>query len=141
MGHHPILAIDHGQARTGLAATDELGIASHPVETIHTSRVDPLQRIAEIVEERRIRLILLGLPLRLDGREGEAAHRVRAFGTELAGKIPDVPLAYSDERLTTTSAAEKLHEAGKSARAQKDIIDQVAALEILNDWLPENECP
>ena len=105
MGHHPILAIDHGQARIGLAATDELGIASHPVETIHTSRVDPLQRIAEIVEERRIRLILLGLPLRLDGREGEAAHRVRAFGTELAGKIPGVPLAYSDERLTTTSAA------------------------------------
>ena len=93
MGHHPILAIDHGQARIGLAATDELGIASHPVETIHTSRVDPLQRIAEIVEERRIRLILLGLPLRLDGREGEAAHRVRAFGTELAGKIPGVPLA------------------------------------------------
>ena len=141
MGHHPILAIDHGQARIGLAATDELGIASHPVETIHTSRVDPLQRIAEIVEERRIRLILLGLPLRLDGREGEAAHRVRAFGTELAGKIPDVPLAYSDERLTTTSAAGKLREAGKAARAQKDIIDQVAALEILNDWLAENECP
>ena len=141
MGHHPILAIDHGQARIGLAATDELGIASHPVETIHTSRVDPLQRIAEIVEERRIRLILLGLPLRLDGREGEAAHRVRAFGTELAGKIPGVPLAYSDERLTTTSAAGKQREAGKSARAQKDIIDQVAALEILNDWLAENECP
>jgi putative Holliday junction resolvase len=93
------------------------------------------------VEERRIRLILLGLPLRLDGREGEAAHRVRAFGTELTGKIPSVPIQYSDERLTTTSAAGKLREAGKSARAQKDIIDQAAALEILNDWLAENECP
>lgn len=138
---HPILAIDHGQARIGLAATDELGIASHPVETIHTRRVDPLPRIAQIVEERRIKLILLGLPLRLDGREGEAAHRVRAFGTELAGKIPAIPIQYSDERLTTTSAAGKLREAGKSARAQKDLIDQVAALEILNDWLAENECP
>ncbi len=138
---HPILAIDHGQARIGLAATDELGIAAHPVETIHTGQVDPLQRIAEIVEERKIRLIVLGLPLHLDGREGEATHRVRAFGTELSGKIPAVPLEYSDERLTTTSAAGKLREAGKSARAQKDIIDQVAALEILNDWLAENECP
>ncbi|MED5418007.1 MAG: Holliday junction resolvase RuvX [Verrucomicrobiota bacterium] len=141
MPDHPILAIDHGQARIGLAATDELGIASHPVETIHTRRVDPLPRIAQIVEERRIRLILLGLPLRLDGREGEAAHRVRAFGTELAGKIPAIPIQYSDERLTTTSAAGKLREAGKPARAQKDLIDQVAALEILNDWLAENECP
>ena len=140
MPDHPILAIDHGQARIGLAATDELGIAAHPVETIHTGQMEALQRIAEIVEERKIRLIVLGLPLHLDGREGEATHRVRAFGTELAGKIPAVPLEYSDERLTTTSAAGKLREAGKSARAQKGIIDQVAALEILNDWLAENGC-
>ena len=136
---HPVLAIDHGQARIGLAATDELGIASHPVETIHTAQAEPLQRIAEIVEERKIRLIILGLPLRLDGDEGEAALRARNFGAELSGKIPAVPLEYSDERLTTTSAADKLREAGKSARKQKDIIDQVAALEILNGWLAENE--
>ena len=136
---HPVLAIDHGQARIGLAATDELGIASHPVETIHTAQADPLQRIAEIVEERKIRLIILGLPLRLDGDEGEAALRVRTFGDELSRKIPAVPLEYSDERLTTTSAADKLREAGKPARKQKDIIDQVAALEILNGWLAENE--
>ena len=141
MTPHPVLAIDHGQARIGLAATDELGIAAHPVETIHTARTDPLQRITELISERGIRLILLGLPLRLDGTEGDAARRVRAFGTELTAAIPGIPLLYSDERLSTTTASQKLREAGKSARDQKKIIDQAAALEILNDWLAENDLP
>ena len=139
MTHHPILAIDHGQSRIGIAATDEFGISSHPVETIHISRTDPLKRIPEIAAQRKVSLIVLGLPLRLDGSEGEAAQRVRNFGNALAGRIPGIQLEYSDERLTTTSASEKLREAGKDARAQRDIIDQVAALEILNGWLEEND--
>ena len=139
MTPHPILAIDHGQSRIGIAATDELGIASHPVETIHISRTDPLQRIPEIAAQRTVSLIILGLPLRLDGSEGEAAQRVRNFGNALTEKIPNIRLEYSDERLTTTTASEKLREAGKDTRAQRDIIDQVAALEILNGWLDENE--
>ena len=139
MTPHPILAIDHGQSRIGIAATDELGIASHPVETIHISQTDPLKRIPEIAAQRNVSLIILGLPLRLDGSEGEAAQRVRSFGNALTEKIPNIRLEYSDERLTTTTASEKLREAGKDARAQRDIIDQVAALEILNGWLDENE--
>ena len=139
MTPHPILAIDHGQSRIGIAATDELGIASHPVETIHISRTDPLKRIPEIAAQRNVSLIILGLPLRLDGSEGEAAQRVRNFGNVLTEKIPNIRLEYSDERLTTTTASEKLREAGKDTRAQRDIVDQVAALEILNGWLEENE--
>ena len=139
MTPHPILAIDHGQSRIGIAATDELGIASHPVETIHISRTDPLKRIPEIAAQRNVSLIILGLPLRLDGSEGEAAQRVRNFGNALIEKIPNIRLEYSDERLTTTTASEKLREAGKDTRAQRDIVDQVAALEILNGWLDENE--
>ena len=147
MTPHPILAIDHGQSRIGIAATDELGIASHPVETIHISRTDPLKRIPEIAAQRNVSLIILGLPLRLDGSEGEAAQRVGVggqggskFGNALTEKIPNIRLEYSDERLTTTTASEKLREAGKDTRAQRDIVDQVAALEILNGWLDENEC-
>ena len=139
MTPHPILAIDHGQSRIGIAATDELGIASHPVEAIHISHTDPLKRIPEIAAQRNVSLIILGLPLRLDGSEGEAAQRVRSFGNALTEKIPNIRLEYSDERLTTTTASEKLREAGKDTRAQRDIIDQVAALEILNGWLDENE--
>jgi putative Holliday junction resolvase len=136
---HPILAIDYGKARIGLAATDPLGIAAHPVETIHLKNVDPFERIAAVVREREVKLVLLGLPLRLDGSEGDAARNVRAFGEKLTTHISDVPLRFTDERLTTRSAAEKLREAGKSSRQQKPIIDQAAALEILNDWLVEHE--
>ena len=140
MTPHPILAIDYGQSRIGIAATDELGIASHPVETIHVKRTDPLQRISQIAVARNIVLIVVGLPLRLDGSEGEATQRVRRFGDALKAKLPHLRLEYSDERLTTISASEKLREAGKNNEAQRDIIDQVAALEILNGWLEENKC-
>ena len=82
--------------------------------------------------------ILLGLPLRLDGSEGASAAKVRGFGRELAAKLPDIPIEYVDERLSTLSASEKLRAAGKNTRQQKAIIDQAAALEILNDWLQEH---
>ena len=133
--HHPVLAIDHGEARIGLAATDELGIAVHPAGTIVVSENDPLSRITEICTERRVKQLVLGLPLRTDGSEGNSAAKVRAFGERLKQALPEIPLVYSDERFTTMSASNKLREAGKSARSQKDIIDQSAAMEILNDWL------
>ena len=135
---HPVLAIDHGKARIGLAATDPLGIAAHPVETLQCDAGDPLNRLAEIIAERQVRQLVLGLPLRLDGSEGDAAERVRAFGKQLAARFPDLPLSYADERLSTVAAAEKLHAAGKNARKQKDLIDQAAAIEILNAWLEEH---
>lgn len=135
---HPVLAIDHGDARIGLAATDLLGIAAHPVETIHRHATDPLERIAAVVAERQVKHILLGLPLRLDGSEGPSAQKVRAFGDQLAAVLPDVPLEYVDERLSTVAASEKLRQAGRPAKRQKDVIDQAAALEILNDWLNEH---
>ena len=135
---HPVLAIDHGDARIGLAATDPLGIAAHPVETIHRQSVDPIERIAAIVAERQVQHILLGLPLRLDGSEGSSAEKVRAFGAQLTAALPGIPLEYVDERLSTVAASEKLRQAGRPAKRQKDIIDQAAALEILNDWLNEH---
>lgn len=132
---HPVLAIDHGDARIGLAATDPLGIVAHPVETITCATCDPIERIAEVVAIREIRQLILGLPLRMDGSEGRSAVKVRAFGARLAARLPDLPLEYADERLSTVAAAEKLRAAGKNARKQKNIIDQAAAIEILNDWL------
>ena len=132
---HPVLAIDHGDARIGLAATDPIGIAAHPVETIHCDRVDPIERIAEVVTSKGIQHLILGLPLRLDGSEGSASIKVRAFGKLLAERFPNLPLEFADERLSTVAAAEKLRSAGISTRKHKGIIDQAAAVEILNDWL------
>ena len=132
---HPVLAIDHGDARVGIAATDPAGIMAHPVETIQVRELDPVSRIVEIVAERQVKQIVLGLPLRMDGTEGDAAAKCRAFGEKIAEKLPQIPLHFCDETMTTIAAAEKLHQAGKNAKRQKSIIDQAAAVEILNTWL------
>jgi len=132
---HPALGIDHGDARIGIAATDDFGILAHPVETINQSQGEPIERIAELVHARRIHTLVLGLPLRNDGSEGDSAAKVRAFGERLQARLPDLPLEYIDESFTTTSAAAKLHEAGRKAKQQKAIIDQAAAMEILDAWM------
>ena len=132
---HPALGIDHGEARIGIAATDDFGILAHPVETIDCVSVDPIGRIAKLVEIRGIRTLVVGLPLRIDGSEGDAARRVRAFAEKLRDRLPEVPLVFIDESFTTASAAAKLQEAGRNARRQKAVIDQAAAVEILNAWM------
>lgn len=134
---HPALGIDYGDARIGIAATDPEGILPHPVETIHIKQTDPIQRIAEIVNERSIKTLVIGLPLNLDEEEGPAAEKVRKFAAKLTASIPAIPMKWVDESHTTVGAAEKLREAGKNAKKQKDLIDQAAAVEILKRWLYE----
>ncbi len=78
---------------------------------------------------------MVGLPVRMDGSEGSSAAKVRAFAAHLSNRLPNIPLVFIDETLTTSSAATKLREAGRSARQQKSVIDQAAAVEILNLWM------
>jgi putative Holliday junction resolvase len=132
---HPALGIDPGDARIGIAATDPLGILAHPVETIDLRKTDPLDRIAALVAQRGIRTLVVGLPLRIDGSEGSAAEKVRAFAARLAARVPGVPLVFTDEAYTTMDAAAKLREAGRNAKRQKAVIDQAAAVAILESWM------
>lgn len=134
---HPALGIDHGDARIGIAATDDFGILAHPVETIDRSKTEPLARIAELARIRKIRTLVLGLPLRMDGSEGDSAAKVRDFAARLREALPGLPLVFVDESLSTSAAAAKLREAGRRARQQKSIIDQAAAVEILNTWMDD----
>jgi len=105
------------------------------VETIEQSKGDAIERIARLAEVRGTRTLVVGLPLRMDGSEGSSAAKVRAFAGLLRERIPTVPLVFVDETLTTTAAAAKLREAGRNARQQKALIDQAAAVEILNLWM------
>ena len=134
---HPALGIDHGDARIGIAATDDFGILAHPVETIDRAKTDAIERIVQLADLRKIRTLVVGLPLRMDGGEGASSIKVRKFGKELRGRLPDIPVIFIDETLTTSSASAKLREAGKNAKKQKGIIDQAAAVEILNLWMEE----
>ncbi len=105
------------------------------METIDRSRTDPIERIAQLVGMRKIHTLVLGLPVRMDGSEGNSAAKVRAFAALLRERVSTIPLVLVDESLTTANAAAKLREAGRKARNQKDVIDQAAAVEILNTWM------
>ncbi|WP_050024583.1 Holliday junction resolvase RuvX [Verrucomicrobium sp. BvORR034] len=130
------LGIDHGTVRIGLALSDELGLAAHPLKTLDTSPTVE-QEIAEIVRQKRVTTVVLGLPLRMDGHRGEAASRVEAFADRLSKALRhEVPVKFVDERLTSVSAERSLGLEGKQkTKEQKKLVDQVAAVAILQDYL------
>jgi putative Holliday junction resolvase len=129
------LGIDHGEARIGLAISDELGMLAHPLETIHLREVaDPLARIAAIVERDKIGMIVLGLPRNMNGTYGPAAEKVRAFAETLRARVA-CEVKLWDERLTSVAAQRSLHEAGRNVKQSREVIDQVAAQMILQGWM------
>ncbi len=101
------------------------------------SKSDAIERIGRLTEIRKINTLVVGLPLRMDGSEGSSAAKVRAFAVQLRERLPTIPIVFVDETLTTATAAAKLQEAGRNAKQQKSIIDQAAAVEILNLWMEE----
>ncbi len=133
--HPRVLGIDYGEARIGIAISDELGFLAHPLETIHCRKTHPLKRIAAIVKEKGVAKLVLGLPLRRDGTEGPAAERVRAFSDRLRSELPDIPQLFVDESFSTIEAQKHLHEAGKNTKRSKPVIDQAAAVVILQSYL------
>ena len=138
---HPALGLDYGDARIGVAATDPLGILAHPVETIDVRKTGVAERVAEIATQRQIKILIVGLPLNLDGEEGPAAEKARKFASKLQARLPELPLEFVDETLTTVSASAKLHQAGRNAKKQKSVIDQAAAVEILERWMGHDAPP
>lgn len=137
------LGIDFGKARIGLALSDDLGMLAHPLETVPGKNPeDAVQRISEIVNEKKVETVVVGLPLHLNGEEGTAVESVRKFAELLLPHLPEsVDLVEVDERLTTVSAMEKLHEAGRTEKNSRPIIDQAAAVEILQEWLDRQAGP
>ena len=128
------LGIDHGDARIGLAISDELGMLAHPLETIHLKAGDPLPRIAEIVQRDSIGMIVLGMPRNMDGSYGPAALKVQEFVAALKDAVT-VPIKTWDERLTTVQAQKFLIQ-GKVRRDQrKQKVDKTAAAILLQSYL------
>ncbi len=135
------LGIDYGEARVGVAASDDLGMLAHPAETIDVRKIDPVKRIAKIAAERRAEIVVVGMPYRLDGSRGTAAEKVEKFVAKIARALPLLRVVTQDERLTTTTAQEKLHAAGRTIKNSRCVIDQAAAVEILQSWLDEQAGP
>jgi putative holliday junction resolvase len=134
MANRRVLGIDPGDVRVGVAVSDDLGMLAHPLETIYAARVDPCERIRELAEESGVRAIIVGVPRNMDGSFGPAAEKSRALIEKLKVRV-DCPVIPWDERLTTIAAQRSLREAGKSARKQRPVIDQVAAQILLQGWI------
>jgi len=128
------LGIDLGDARVGVAVTDDLGMLAHPLETIHVRSTDVLKRVLELAVTKQTEVIIVGMPRNMDGSFGPAAEKSREFIAALQAKT-DCRVLPWDERLTTVSAQRSLQEAGKKARDQKAMIDQVAAQILLQSWM------
>jgi putative holliday junction resolvase len=130
---NPILGIDFGRARIGLAISDELQLLAHPLETIPANK-DFMKRIAEIVRNRKIDEIVVGVPRHMSGEVGKAANEALEFAAKLRALLPCAVETW-DERLTTVAANRVLHEAGKKTRQTRKFVDQVAAQMILQGYL------
>jgi len=128
------LGIDLGEARVGVAATDDLGMLAHPLETIPVKSGGVMKRILDLAKEKNVEAIVVGMPRNMDGTFGPAAQKAREFIEALQAKTPCRVVAW-DERLTTVSAQRSLHEAGRNSREQRSVIDQVAAQILLQSWL------
>ena len=132
------LGIDVGTVRIGVAVSDPDGILATPVETVRRdSRGAHLRRIASLIDELEIVEVVVGLPRTLADRIGSSARDAIDVAEAIADRIAAVPVRLADERLTTVSAARSLREAGVRAKNQRGMIDQAAAVEILQGWLDQ----
>jgi putative holliday junction resolvase len=135
------LGVDVGAVRVGVAVSDPDGVLATPVRTVPRDPVpvdagggSDLRAIAELVAEHEAVGVVVGLPRTLAGREGPAAVAAREFADALA-TVLDVPVELTDERLTTVVATQQLRERGVRGRRQRAVVDQAAAVAILQGWL------
>ncbi|MBR2312565.1 MAG: Holliday junction resolvase RuvX [Clostridia bacterium] len=131
-----VLGIDFGEARTGLAISDASRMLASGIGNIKGGGLErSVEAIAEVVQTERISGIVLGLPVNMNGTEGPRAARIRQFAAMLEEKMPDVPVALMDERMTTMAASRFLNETNTRGQRRKGVIDTLSAEIILQNAL------
>ena len=130
-----LLALDIGARRVGVAVSDERQIAVRPLPALRrTNWKALLQKVTVIIQELDVRGLVIGLPLRLDGTEGDAAHRMRRLARNFALSL-EIPVFLQDERLTTRAAERYLRDSGETGPLAGERLDGVAAALILSDFI------
>jgi putative holliday junction resolvase len=136
------LGVDVGQVRVGVALSDPDGILATPLTTLSrdlNAEVDALPsdifELARLVDAYQTVEVVVGLPVTLAGKEGPAAVQVRAYVERLTRAIAPVPVRLADERMSTVAATRRLAERGVRGKRQRAVVDQAAAVEILQGWL------
>ncbi len=135
------IGIDVGTVRIGVASCDPDGILATPVETVQRDKRDRsgkhLRRLVTLIAEYEAVEVVVGLPRTLADRAGTSAVDAVTLADQLARRIAPIPVRLADERLTTVTAQRSLREAGVRAKGQKAMIDQAAAVGILQNWLDQ----
>ncbi len=130
-----ILALDPGTKRIGVALSDELGWTAQPLETFERKTLAAdLAHIKALADRHAVREIVIGMPVRMDGRVGPAAQSAQQF-LEAVQSTVGVPVVAWDERLTTKAAEQILIEADVSRKKRKGAVDRVAAALLLKSYL------
>lgn len=132
-----ILGIDYGDSRIGVAKSDAMGWLAQGLETIKNNGGNrkPIERIAEIVKQYEIKIIVVGYPKNMNGTEGPKALKVQEFIDQLALALPEAKIVKWDERLTTVAAQRTMTELNIKTSKKKSIVDQIAAVYILQGYL------
>ena len=129
------LGVDVGSVRVGLALSDPTGFLATPLKTLARHPDAKLwEQLTAAVSEWEVECVVIGLPKRLDGSEGDAAEAAREFGAVLAARI-SLPIEWWDERFTTKEAERQLIALGKRRDKRRGMIDSVAASILLQSWL------
>jgi len=131
-----IMGIDYGDSRIGIAISDPFGWTAQGVETIKWSDdiTKPIERIKELCSKNGVEKIIIGLPKNMDGSLGERAEKTLQFAEKLAESV-DIEIIKWDERLTTVAANRTMHELGLKTSKKKNVVDQIAAVYILQGYL------
>jgi putative Holliday junction resolvase len=131
-----ILGIDYGDSRIGIAVSDPFGWTAQGVETIkwHESLKSPIERIQQLIKEYNIESIVVGFPLNMNGTIGPRGDKTQEF-IERLQKATSLEIIKRDERLTTVAANRMMHETGVKTSKKKGIVDQIAAVYILQNYL------
>ncbi|MFE9690952.1 Holliday junction resolvase RuvX [Micromonospora sp. NPDC005806] len=136
------LGVDVGQVRVGVARSDPHGILATPLVTLArdlTAAPDAvpadMAELARLVAEHEAVEVVVGLPVNLAGKHGPAALNVSAYAARLADVMGSVPVTLTDERMSTVVASRRLAERGVRGKRQRAVVDQAAAVEILQSWL------
>jgi len=130
-----ILAIDYGKTRMGLAISDPLGITAQSLPTLSLKNsADILSEIKNLVKEKEVTTIVLGLPRNMDGTLGEEAKKVEEFGRRLSQEI-DIQVEFWDERLSSVESQRTLREEKRKIKQKKELVDRISASLILQGYL------
>ena len=131
-----VMALDLGDARTGIAFSDPMMIIANGYETYKkVNDEQDLNYVINLINEKEVGIVVVGLPINMDGTMGERVEKSKNFASRLKERLPNIQIEFMDERLTTVSAERVLIDADVSREKRKKVVDKIAATIILQAYL------